>query len=899
MPSEALLVQLEPDGQSFAWKTMQDFVVKQTNREIMEALGDSEDDMPAPTPRHLFYEQDLTDAASHKVTLNSWWLLPLLHRYWRFVELRRAAKAGRSFNIAAWHPWILDAAMTLPQAHPVHDNFEPLCQLGNRVLKVIASLILVVLNPGKEFTQLTKELSAACKTNTLATYMRQLPLGNMLLKSTPDLEAWRPPGVNYFVQNSVSVHGDVPSELDYASVLKALLAVHFLHEPSGLGSSAQLYHFSVGYSQGSSAFGLDSGRVQLTLGHYFAGCKSKHCGRTPTIKRLQECEFILRVHFDESDVVVDNVFGTEWMEYQRFDTGEQPEERGAEGNWQKLTYSHLRSAYLSAHMMATDGLPRPLPNKVCDWLGGKPLISLIRCKSQFQRLNSLNFVRLQERLDSTLHVTYPDCVAVYRRCGQETCWGLGTEQVGVATRSGHAVGIIFSEDLKSFLSPAKDQRLPNLVVEWLFGSSLAQVSMGDFRQSLHRSEYGSSSEDHFCWKYKGTGYKTEYIYTSGGLLFLESEEGSPEKREEYILSDRSQWLSPGVLRLGLQSPALAPMEVVAWMTDVHHRKEVQFQRLFGLRARAAQDPWWRTEFHSRNWWKPLSIPIHESMCTVQRKLGHSFKNPGFLLEAMSHASHPETVGLNHQRLAFLGSALVSLLNTSLAMHDGGYSLSDILHMPPSILSGNRNVRASLWAPSESRNWENNDAPWAILPEKNSSGRWSELLNHVPYALAAVRWGLRQHFLRDSEALDERIHGFTELVRCVDAQLVLNTEVPTVIQLMHLLVRSDVPCVLSDMFFACSAAVFLDSDWNSFRQWFEKIMANVKDVNPCNFVVHASERAAAYQLTLEVQLLSKHNDGLEFERRLVQCAKRSTTEADVLPGNYLWMPPMPVIYAWGL
>ena len=226
LSTSALVVRLEDSAEhfgtsdtgQFAWAAMQQFVDDDVTKFVLQAMSLEEDcengegggegsgrgckEKGAPmVPPHLFYHHaaavDATaatpgvDADGPTLPL---WLLPVLYRVFRFLELRQHM-VGSPAGAAPWHPLLLDMAMTLPSAGVRQGPFETLHHLGSKVLGAILSIVAYVQHPPVDCAQLERSRTAACRTEVLAGVAKDLPIHAMALSSCPDLMAWRPPGV--------------------------------------------------------------------------------------------------------------------------------------------------------------------------------------------------------------------------------------------------------------------------------------------------------------------------------------------------------------------------------------------------------------------------------------------------------------------------------------------------------------------------------------------------------------------------------------------------------------------------------------------------------------------------------------------------------------------------------
>ena len=243
---------------------------------------------------------------------------------------------------------------------------------------------------------------------------------------------------------------------------------------------------------------------------------------------------MLRVLYEWNTEEGDISDGQGWIEYLRSDETKPscPLERLASESkatnpWHPLPYSHLLGAYVSAHMRDQDRCHRPLPNKVSQWLSGKPSINNIRWKRIGSDLMP-RYVRLREYKDEhsvlVLSVQYEkEGIAEYRR---STTGGLGTERFTAPAsrktrlaRTHGSQSLHYSEVHKTLVSPALDQCLPNRVVEGLKGICLAFL-VKDIRCTA-KSDI-RQAEDGVDWEMEGSKFQYRFEYIEGGCLFVES-----------------------------------------------------------------------------------------------------------------------------------------------------------------------------------------------------------------------------------------------------------------------------------------------------------------------------------------------------------------------------------------
>ncbi|XP_018331371.1 endoribonuclease Dicer [Agrilus planipennis] len=165
---------------------------------------------------------------------------------------------------------------------------------------------------------------------------------------------------------------------------------------------------------------------------------------------------------------------------------------------------------------------------------------------------------------------------------------------------------------------------------------------------------------------------------------------------------------------------------------------------------------------------------------IEERLGYTFRNKGYLLQALTHSSYtPNRVTNCYQRLEFLGDAILDFLITCHIYETCG-------KLNPGELTDLR----------------------------------SALVNNITFAGIAVRLGLHKFLLFSNQQLSKYIDSFVshqeskEFV--IDEQvLILLEEKDTGVYLSE---HIDVPKVLGDVFEAMVGAIFLDSGSNLHATW---------------------------------------------------------------------------------
>ena len=163
---------------------------------------------------------------------------------------------------------------------------------------------------------------------------------------------------------------------------------------------------------------------------------------------------------------------------------------------------------------------------------------------------------------------------------------------------------------------------------------------------------------------------------------------------------------------------------------------------------------------------------------LEKIIGYKFKDPLYLLQALTHASYPiKTMG-SYQQLEFLGDAVLDFLVTS-------YITEQCPKMDPGKLTDLR----------------------------------SALVNNVTLACIVVRNGIHKYLLSGNVLLSESIKKFVEYQNnhenrvVLDQIILLQTE-----QEASTAEAVDVPKVIGDLFESIIGAIFLDCGMNLETTW---------------------------------------------------------------------------------
>lgn len=176
---------------------------------------------------------------------------------------------------------------------------------------------------------------------------------------------------------------------------------------------------------------------------------------------------------------------------------------------------------------------------------------------------------------------------------------------------------------------------------------------------------------------------------------------------------------------------------------------------------------------------------------IEDTIGYHFKNPAFLLQALTHASYsPNRCTMSYERLEFLGDAILDFLITCYIFETGN-------NLDPGDLTDLR----------------------------------SALVNNNTFASLAVRCNLHKHFLCINNQLQVLIDRFAQYIESkkfeIDDEVLILLEEKDVEKNIGLKLAEyiDVPKALGDIFEALAGAVYLDSNKDLKTVWkvFHRIM----------------------------------------------------------------------------
>ncbi|KAF5273493.1 hypothetical protein FQA39_LY07510 [Lamprigera yunnana] len=163
---------------------------------------------------------------------------------------------------------------------------------------------------------------------------------------------------------------------------------------------------------------------------------------------------------------------------------------------------------------------------------------------------------------------------------------------------------------------------------------------------------------------------------------------------------------------------------------------------------------------------------------VESKLNYTFKNRGYLLQALTHSSYTANRITNcYQRLEFLGDAILDFLITS-------YIFESCENLTPGELTDLR----------------------------------SALVNNMTFASFTVRCGFHKYILFSNNQLLHYIQNFVDYQESKNYEIDEHVLILLEADDLHLADHVDVPKVLGDTFEALAGAIFLDSGMSLEAVW---------------------------------------------------------------------------------
>jgi dsRNA-specific ribonuclease len=678
---------------------------------------------------------------------------------------------------------------------------------------------------------------------------------------------WAPPGTKCHPLKEPIVSKS-PNNEDLANIAEALVGAYFLSE----GSFFSAWQFLLWLTHEDASEEAPKPWEKAVLGHLLFGSGKPFRGRTPSYLELQEIvddgETILRVQYSDPEQ-------PPWIEYRRPGPNRKfPEERRELGTdkWEPLAFSKKHMTFVSLRLTLCTKTSIEVPNKVCHWCLGKCIASLVTVKtysakkdtnsgSKNELLQTEAYSHLQEKIHGELHVRYRDHgVFVYKRSDDGN---LGIEQEAEASRTSKSSlgssSLMYSETLKTLKSRILKKPVPNKVVEWTHQHRcLAFIVQPKKTESEAGRVIDETSEVEIqdqglvvTWWYKKDNTSRAFEcsvdikpHGPAGVVLMEREitdSSRLREKEELIYSEEMKtWLSPALTKtLDQLEPwkqgVPVPSEVLDWLkqnTQKALRQPINLTRSF--RTLYVKVPWCLTPHFVKT-----MLPSKFDLAFWETKLlDYTFGNSMLLVEALTHASYGKANTPPNTRLATLGRWLVETTltlavtrRTAFPMHTTCVADEDVEGKEPSqtfavsalnTAGSDQTPYARLKWPripsgTEANQWlteglRSKDGPSSkrMLTDSDRLVEWVNLsCNHVTYAYICCHKGIHKHILHSSEELEAHIDAFAKIARHASDKpgLWLTLSV------------HDAPRMLSDTLLAVAAAVFLDSDWSTFRKVF--------------------------------------------------------------------------------
>ena len=180
-------------------------------------------------------------------------------------------------------------------------------------------------------------------------------------------------------------------------------------------------------------------------------------------------------------------------------------------------------------MLSDSSTALALPNKVTDWLLGKPLASLANVKRQFDL--TLQCLQLCERQidDMTeLWVQYLDIGWFRYTRGVNGSLGLETRRRDAGTLYNPCAhlepprSIAYSEEDRTYKSPALHWPLSTRVIDWLRFRSLALLVSPQLTQIEGWTCVDSQDDYMICHSAEGQNLRYSAVVVRGGVVLLET-----------------------------------------------------------------------------------------------------------------------------------------------------------------------------------------------------------------------------------------------------------------------------------------------------------------------------------------------------------------------------------------
>ena len=351
----------------------------------------------------------------------------------------------------------------------------------------------------------------------------------------------------------------------------------------------------------------------------------------------------------------------------------------------------------------------------------------------------------------------------------------------------------------------------------------------------------------------------------GGVLLMEREITDlrrPQEKEELNYSEEMKtWLSPALTKT-LECQKLwkqgvpVPSQVMDWLKHNSHKAMQEPSHMnSNFRTHCFKAPWCVVPNFVKN-----MVPRTVDLAAMEAELlQYTCRNSMLLLEALTHSSYSKANTPPNTRLATLGRWLVKTMltkaviqRTRFPMHTTRLAEEDVEAKEPSLTFAVSALRGS--APGE----PDDRLTWPRVPSATVANQWlteglrskdglgsdemltdsdrllewvSACCSHVAYACVCCQMRIQKHILHSSEELESDISDFAKVAHHASAKHGV---------LWLTLSAHDAPRALSDTFLAVAAAVFLDSDWNSFHRVFESVL---KD--------HVMDKLFTHQMTSAV------------------------------------------------
>jgi dsRNA-specific ribonuclease len=898
-PASALLVRLFPDDRLdsednfyFDWVGMRATIEERRVLQISKIYNEYTDefeDKPEPLRLDFFAKKDLFSASSN---LNQdgpdgsdgpggpqFWLLSLLHRWYRLYDLEVASFLhGPIFPVLS--PLMLEAAMTLPITGVKDVPFEVYKAIGAKALEVLVAVTTHAQLTDSHHTRIIHDMATFLPRGELAALI-QLALPYEMMASAVSelkLDIWSPPGVRIRVRDLPCV-SRYPSDEESADIAEALLGAYYMTEGGSFSSAWRFVQWLLQHSHAhvvANEFPQVSG--DAVLGHLLFGAPRLFRGRTSTYLNFYESEEdgekILKMYYADGRTKSTVVF------YRRAAAGQNFAEefvylRGSK--WEPLLFSPNQGVFFSKGSLAA------VPNKVSSWLLGKSSRSMITWKTytgdkedestfEWKKCRSANehitwkpktpdYCQLQETRSGCLKVNYTDYGwFTYQRTNDGSFGTEVSEDNASSTHGNNASSLMYSEGWKTLTSMNFERHralpLPNKVTDWLLGGKCLCDHV-----PLKKIESPAAQEVEVLSSVtlKDDGETTTWLFqnekiilhfelfvsinprTQGSILFVERRvaDDLTETEEELVYSEEMKtWLSPfltrsfhgaGIWKHGVPLPlfALDCLKVTSQRVD-----------------RFLVNKWFRCHYFRSPWCK---VPFSVSMSTGREAqfgknveshtlFGFVFRNPSILQEALTHASVSEAKTTSNTKLATLGKSLIEMLLTQEIVEQAKCPLH-LTHFTKSALDGEeKNTGSKTFAVTALVNglvdttlvWPiqgerakilNEQTPCQEEMEKAILQSINDLCTHLTFALMCSQSGLHQYILHSSLELQEAISSFVNIAEHA-------SEDPDTMRLT--VTASDAPRMMSDTFLAVAAAVFLDSDYITYSKVFKSIICKHVD-----------------------------------------------------------------------